>query len=69
MAVAGVLIVNIVARSETLYAEAIAAIAAVFPVVLEMSAEEVHTGLFPVGSAHFAAQSWLPPRDCLQAQH
>ena len=43
---------NIVARSETLYAEAIAAIAAVFPVVLEMSAEEVHTGLFPVGSAH-----------------
>ena len=52
VAVAGVLIVNIVARSETLYAEAIAAIAAVFPVVLEMSAEEVHTGLFPVGSAH-----------------
>ena len=37
---AGVLIVNIVARSDTLYAEAIAAIAAVFPVVLEMAVEE-----------------------------
>jgi len=32
--------VNIVARSDTLYAEAIAAIAAVFPVVLEMAVEE-----------------------------
>lgn len=31
---------NIVARSNSLYAEAIAAIAAVFPVVLEMAVEE-----------------------------
>ena len=30
------------ARSDTLYAAAIAAIAAVFPVVLEMAVEEVH---------------------------
>ncbi len=38
---AGVLIVNVVARSDALYTEAIAAIAAVFPVVLEMAVEEV----------------------------
>lgn len=39
-AAAGILIVNIVARSDSLYAEAIAAIGAVFPVVLEMAVEE-----------------------------